>query len=234
MKHFFKKISLWIWGQLKEHGGKVFLFTWFFIMFIITILAVAQFISDKHKEQYHKYTNYEVYEEINQLRYDSLLLALSDAVDTYIAKVSNGMSALSGLVVVKRCIEYDVDICFVLAQGEQESHFGTQGLARKTNSVFNVFAFDGHEYNQINHNGKYSHPNDCVEPYLRLLKRDYLVNGKTEYDLLNKYVNKNGARYASAATYEQSLTDNITKIKNSTEIDTLYQLIKKQQLILGM
>ena len=235
MKQFFKKLGYWFLNQLKEYGGRVALFTIFFVMFTLIISSiVADFIADRHKEQYHKYTNYEVYIETNQLRYDSLLLTLADAVDEYILKASNGASSLSGLVVAKQCLDYDIDICFVLAQGEQESHFGTQGIARKTNSVFNVFAFDGHEYNQINRNGKYAHPNDCVEPYIKLLKRDYLVNGKTEYDLLHKYVNKNGDRYASSTTYEQSLSDNMARIKSTTEIDAIYQLIKKQRLILGM
>lgn len=187
-----------------------------------------------HRDRYHHYTTYEIYKETNHLVYDSIKLSLVKEVDRYIAKVSNNNSALNGLVVVDQCIEHDIDICFVLAQGEQESHFGTQGLARKTNSVFNVYAFDGHAYNEINKNGKYAHPNDCISPYLVLLKRNYMVDGKTEYDLLKKFVNKDGARYASAENYEQSLMDKITKIKTTTEIDNLYQALRKQRLIVGI
>jgi hypothetical protein len=108
------------------------------------------------------------------------------------------------------------------------------GLARKTNSVFNVFAFDGHDYNKINANGKYAHPNDCVGPYIRLLKNDYLVNGKTEYDMLVKYVNKDGKRYATNEQYENNLLNKMTKIKTVTPIDSTYQELKKQALILGI
>ena len=200
-----------------------------FVLFIGSIFVFVRLGYDK----YHFYSSYEIFQETNQLRYDSLKLLLVNEVDRYITQASNNASALNGIVVVDNCIDNDIDICFVLAQGEQESHFGTQGLARKTNSVFNVYAFDGHNYNAINKNGKYNHPNDCVEPYIALLKRDYLVDGKTEYDMLHKFVNKNGARYASATTYEQSLTDKITKIKSNTEIDNLYQSLRKQKLILG-
>ena len=204
------------------------------VLVVVGLYGLACF-SFEHASyiRYHAYSSYEIFQETNVLRYDSLKLQLSNEVDKYIAQVSGNSSALNGLVVVDRCIENDIDICFVLAQGEQESHFGTQGLARKTNSVFNVYAFDGHDYNKINRNGKYNHPNDCVEPYIALLKRDYLVDGKTEYDMLHKYVNKNGARYASSENYEQSLLDKMTKIKLNTEIDNLYQSLRRQKLILG-
>jgi flagellum-specific peptidoglycan hydrolase FlgJ len=234
MKDFFKRLGAWFWNEIKQYAGRVFLFTIFFIGFTVATLAVAQVISDKHKDVYHQYTSYEVYQEESRLRYDSLLLELSNEIDAYISKVSNGASSLSGIVVATQCIEHDIDICFVLAQGEQESHFGTQGVARKTNSVFNVFAFDGHSYNKINANGKYNHPNDCVEPYLKLLKRDYLVDGKTEFDMLHNYVNKNGARYASAESYEDSLCNKMNKIKSETRIDALCGAIKKQRLIIGL
>lgn len=234
MKNFFNRLGAWLWRETKQYAGRVFLFTIFFIGFTVAVFAIAQVISDKHKDVYHQYTSYEVYQEESRLRYDSLLLELTNEIDAYISKASNGTSSLSGLVVATQCIEHDIDICFVLAQGEQESHFGTKGVARKTNSVFNVFAFDGYSYNKINANGKYNHPNDCVEPYLRLLKRDYLVDGKTEFDMLHKYVNKNGARYASAENYEDSLCNKMNKIKSETRIDTLCGAIKKQRLIIGL
>jgi hypothetical protein len=186
----------------------------------------------KHSK-FHKYTSYEIYTEMNQLRYDSIKLKLIDEVDDYIHHVASS-SALNGFVIVEKCIEYDIDICFVLAQGEIESHFGTMGLARKTNSVFNVFAFDGHDYDKINANGKYAHPNDCVEPYLNLLKRDYLVNGKTEYDMLIEFTNKDGKRYATNEQYETNLLNKMTKIKNVTTIDSTYQELKKHLLIIGI
>lgn len=221
-----KKFKKWIvenWHQA----------TWMFLLVVFGIFGIIKTIEAASRDRYRHYTSFEIYQETNKLIYDSIKLSLVDKVDNYIADVAK-TSALNGLVIVNNCLEYDIDICFVLAQGEQESHFGTKGIARKTNSVFNVFAFDGHDYNRINKDGKYSHPNDCVEPYLKLLKRDYLVDGKTEYDMFKKYVNKTGKRYASDPEYEKTLFDKFNKIRNNTDIDITYQELKKQALIIGM
>jgi hypothetical protein len=167
------------------------------------------------------------------LKYNASKCELVDEIDRYIKKVAPS-SALDAYVIVEECLNNSIDVCFVLAQGEQESHFGTAGLARKTNSVFNVYAFDGHDYNMVNKNGKYDHPNDCVEPYLRLLKRDYLVDGKTEYDLMLNYVNKNGSRYASSETYEEDIQRSFARIKSTTNIDAFAQELNKYKLMLGI
>lgn len=204
-----------------------------FLLLGVVVFGTIQIVNTLNRDYYHHYTSFEIYQETNKLVYDSIKLSLVDKVDNYIKNVAKS-SALNGLVIVNMCLEYDIDICFVLAQGEQESHFGTKGIARKTNSVFNVFAFDGHDYNMINKNGKYVHPNDCVEPYLKLLKRDYLVDGKTEYDMLKKYVNKRGQRYASDPEYEKILFDKVNKIRTNTNIDSTYQELKKYALIIGM
>lgn len=203
-------------------------------VFVIICLFIIAFSTHScTREKYHHYTTYEIYISQNKLIFDSLKWSLAQQVDNYIICAAPS-SSLSGLVLLNNCLKYDIDICFVLSQAEVESHFGTAGIARKTNSVFNVFAFDGHSYNEINKNGKYRHPNDCVEPYMRLIKQDYLVNGKTEYDLLNNYVNKNGKRYASSEDYEHILYDKIVKIKNTTNIYNTYQLLLKQKLIIEM
>ena len=68
-----------------------------------------------------------------------------------------------------------------------------------------------------------------------LLKNDYLVNGKTEYDLMDgEYVNKHGKRYASSETYEKSLLTKYTKIRQTTKIDSLSQETNKYKLFLGL
>lgn len=200
---------------------------------LICFFVIFFSVRSCNRTDYHHYTTYEIYIESNRLIYDSIKLSLVSQIDEYINSVAPS-SSLSGLVLVNKCLEYDLDVCFVLSQAEIESHFGTMGIARKTNSVFNVFAFDGHDYNMINDNGKYRHPNDCVEPYILLLKRDYLVDGKTEYDLLKKYVNKHGKRYASAEDYEHRLYEKVLKIKNNTKIYNTYQMLLKQKLIIEM
>ena len=171
---------------------------------------------------------------MHTLKYNATKLELVNEVDNYIKTVAT-QSSLDGYVIVEECMNSGIDICFVLAQGENESHFGTTGLARKTNSVFNVYAFDGQSHEQISEKGKYKHPNYSVAPYIELLKNDYLVGGKTEYDLMDgEYVNKNGSRYASSETYEKALLAKYTKIRQNTKIDSLSQETNKYKLFLGL
>lgn len=218
---------------IENHTGIICLFVCIIVFiggsFIFRAAIDRAIVEDK----YHSYTRYEIYTEMNQLTYDSLKAVLVEQVNSYIQQ-SAPTSALDGLVVVNKCIDYDIDICFVLAQGEIESHFGTKGLARKTNSVFNVYAYDDKKLHEINKNGKYKHPDDSVEPYIKLLKREYLVENKTEYDMLKKYVNYRGNRYASALDYEQKLSSKIEKIQQTTDIGNTYQMLKKQAYILGV
>ena len=117
------------------------------------------------------------------------------------------------------CLKYDIDIIFVLAQGQAESHFGTAGTARKTNSVFNVGAYNGHSASkQISNGFGFKHPNDSVEPYILLLMDYYLVN-KTTNDLLYNYVNIYNMRYASNLAYEKFLRSIYNTINKKTNIN---------------
>lgn len=146
-------------------------------------------------------------------------------VDNYINKISP-TSKLDGKVIVDMCIKYDVDIMFVLAQGQIESHFGTTGTARRTNSVFNVGAFDGRSStSQINKGYGFEHPNDSVEPYLILLSNNYLVNGMSTNKLMYNYVNKYGHRYASSRGYEQMLRCVYNSINKNTNIKQYQSLL---------
>ena len=61
------------------------------------------------------------------------------------------------------CDLYDVDIRLVLAQGHLESHFATRGTAAKTNSMFNIGAYDGHSASkQIKNGFGYVDPNYSI------------------------------------------------------------------------
>lgn len=161
--------------------------------------------------------------EINVVEYtDSVKTQLINEVNTYINTIAPS-SKLDGEIVVDMCCEYNVDIAFVLAQGQIESHFGTTGTARKTNSVFNVGAYNGYSASKQRANGfGFSHPNESVEPYLILLTNKYLVNGKTVNDLMYAYVNHLGMRYASDTRYEYMLRSVYNKINSKTNINSLY------------
>lgn len=91
---------------------------------------------------------------------------------------------LDALLILKYCDEYDIDPRLPLAQGLVESHYGTSGLARKTNSVWNMGAYDRTTLDRISGVYKYAHPNQSIEPYLRNLHDNFLGDEKTEQDLL--------------------------------------------------
>ena len=99
--------------------------------------------------------------------------------------------------------KYEIDIHFMVAQGILESHLGTKGRSLKTNSVFGVGMYDNKTILS------YSHPDESVEPYTKLISENYLdtKNGITELHLMKNgsYINKEGNRYASYLSYEQKL-----------------------------
>jgi len=149
-------------------------------------------------------------------------------VEKYINSYCGDNSKITAEVIVKICKKYNIDIAFVLAQAQLESHFGTKGVASRTNSVFNVGTYD---------NGlilyTYEHPDESIEPYAILIKDDYLVNGKTIKDLMrdNGYVNYRGKRYASYRFYEKKLRNVYNIILESTIIDSLQNVYYNYDLM---
>lgn len=133
---------------------------------------------------------------------------------------------LTPSVIIEECINYDIDIVLVLSQGLLESHYGTVGLAKKTNQVFNVGAYSGLLFSNIHSDYKFKHPDQSVKPYLKLLTDRYLVN-KCEADLFNKFVDKHNKRYASTENYEKNLRLIRDEILGTTKIDSLYQSYRK-------
>ena len=172
---------------------------------------------------------------INRLesKFDVAREDLAVEVDKYIITVAPN-SDIDALNLIDLCSKYNVDIRLVLAQGHLESHFGTLGTAARTNSVFNVGAFDGHSASkQIKNGYGYAHPDFSVEPYLILLTTRYLVDGRVEEDLLDNFVDKNGNRYASSTTYEAALKAKIDNMDTIADITNKYNVYKKYKLKLG-
>ena len=103
--------------------------------------------------------------------------------------------------------QYKYDLPLLLAQLQIESHFGTTERARRTNSMFSVGAYD---------NGKdvvkYSNQDASIIPYIKLIKKDYMLDGQKDVDqILQNFVNHDGKRYASNPNYESDLA----KTRNS-------------------
>lgn len=113
-------------------------------------------------------------------------------------------------------LESDIDICFMLAQSQIETCFGKLGIGR-ANSRHSIFGIERTRYNTYH---------EAIRKYAVLLKSNYLVNGKNEQDLLKRYVNKSGHRYAANPRYEAELRGVYNKIKTSTRIDELQQKYK--------
>lgn len=191
--------------------------------------TVLDKIDAKSKTDYQ----YHIHQDRMKLAYQGAKDVLVQEVDKYIQTVAPG-SCLNGIALVDACLEYDVDIKFALVQGHCESHFGTKGIASKTNSVFNVCAFDGLSAYQIMKNGHgYSHPDHSVVPYLKLLTTKYLVDGKTEQDMFDKFVDAGGHRYASNKNYEMQLLSTYEKVDSIADITSAYKEYRRLKIIVG-
>lgn len=166
------------------------------------------------------------------LSYNEYKSRLVKEVKHYIDSVAP-TSTLSGYAIVDLAEKYDLDIKFVLAQGQLESHFGTTGMAVKTNSVFNVGAYDSMKFENINGKFKYRHPDFSIEPYMQLLYKNYITGSKTELDLMAKYVTKGGRRYSSNNNYEREMLALYKKIDETTGISRLQGEVRRYRIICG-
>jgi hypothetical protein len=188
-----------------------------------TILSVMNWfkLNDSNKSTYPEYSYaYDCIKEA-ELKYWETKSNLCEEVQKYILSVAP-TSNLRGYAVVEECEKFNIDIKFVLAQGEIESHFATKGIGGKLNNVFNVGVFDGLSSESVNSTYKYSYPNESIRPYLDLLHRRYLIN-KLEADLMDNYVDIDGKRYATDTAYENKLKEKYTYISMHTKIDSLQQ-----------
>lgn len=177
-----------------------------------------------HIERYDKYTYaYDCIKEA-EITYWDYKCALVNEVQKYIEQIAPS-SNLRGYAIVEECEKYDIDICFVLAQGEVESAFGTKGIASKLNCVFNVGIYDNKTTEQIEDKYRFEYPNESIEPYLKLLTTKYLVN-KLEHDLMRKFVDINGNRYASDKDYEIKVSSKYKFICENTKIHEYHDMMK--------
>lgn len=190
------------------------------VLTITTTISIMNWFSiNKTKIRQPEYSfTYDCVKEA-ELKYYETKSLLCDEVQQYILSVAP-TSNVRGYAIVEECERFNVDIKFVLAQAELESHFATKGLGYKLNNVFNVGMYDDFDESDIADRYKYDYPNQSIRPYLELLTRKYLVN-KLEEDLMDNYVDINGNRYASDVHYESKLREKRTFILMHTKIDSL-------------
>ena len=220
IKNFFKKHSF---------AFKI----WIYLLCVMFVaIKIVEFGIEKNEEEKLKNYPFEVMKHEAVLSYNEYKSKLVKEVKAYIDSVAP-TSSLTGYAIVDCAERYDLDIKFVLAQGQIESHFGTTGMAVKTNSVFNVGAYNNADYDTINGKFKYKHPDYSIEPYMQLLYKDYITGTKTELDLMAKYVNKNGQRYSANANYENDLLNLYRSIDKSTRITELQGEMRRYKIISG-
>ncbi len=190
------------------------------VLTIVATISIMNWFSinkTKIRQPEYSYT-YDCIKEA-ELKYYETKSLLCDEVQKYILSVAP-TSNVRGYAIVEECERFNVDIKFVLAQAELESHFATKGLGYKLNNIFNVGMYDDLNESDIADRYKYDYPNQSIRPYLELLTRKYLVN-KLEEDLMDNYVDINGNRYASDTHYESKLREKRTFILMHTKIDSL-------------
>jgi len=218
--------------NLRSKSVKVFL-TIIVLLFIVGITAqkgpenASAANSSIYAENFSEFVLTEDYSNTVKTRAEKQLIY---EVDSFIKK-SAPKCKLTADFLVKKCLEYNIDISFVIAQGILESNLGTKGLAVKTNSVWNVGTFDD---GQIKYT--YKTANESLEPYLILLKEKYLIRLTADGDTISRdlyhlthdrgYVNLNGKRYATAIGYEASLRKILVSVNLQTSISMYQSLIK--------
>jgi len=133
-------------------------------------------------------------------------------VTEYINKVApNSYEALPAYM-VGSCLATGLDICFMMSQTQLETCFGTLGMGRAKS-----------RYSMFGVSSRYSSYEECIDHYVALLFKSYLVKGRTEQDLLKKYVNGSGFRYAENPTYEIELSATYRDVVRKTNIKQLQQ-----------
>lgn len=106
------------------------------------------------------------------------------------------------------CYRHNFDLPLAIAQLQCESMYGTTPRAKKTNSIFSVGLYD----NGKNHK-TYDSQDSSIEPYIQIMKKDYLNDGTKSVDdilkpgkfVTEKYGKNKKMRYASDPNYERKL-----------------------------
>ena len=136
-------------------------------------------------------------------------------VSKYVNSVTSKSNQFIPKYIVQAGLNNDIDICFMLAQTKIETCFGTTGIGRSKRSLFGVVS------------RSYSNYELAINDWCALLKKSYLVKGRTEQTLMAKYTTAGGARYAANRNYEIELRSAYNEIKRSTNIYSLQQEYKR-------
>lgn len=219
---------------MKEKIVKYFKLSVIFVLFAaasvgVSYLTTKSINSNNGNSDY----SYQIYRARTELAMEGVKDDIVTAIDNYIDSVAPD-NGLNGIKLFELCDKYGVDVRFAMAQAQVESHFGTTGMAAKTNIVWNVRTYDGDTLEDIKRRkATFKHPDESIEPYLLLLVNDYLVNGKTEEDMFINFVNYDNKRYASNTKYEDMMVSVYNRINEQTNLKKLLKEYKRYKIILS-
>ena len=196
----------------KEKFKKILLFA---LMFLLPLISINAATIDSNNYAYGS-INTEIGVN-NKSTKESIIESINKEAITFVKKYYPNCPDIISTYIVKKGLENDIDICFMLAQTQLETSFGKAGIGR-TSSRHSLFGVERRHY---------SNYVEAINDYVKLLKTSYLVKGRTEQNLLKNYVNKGGYRYAGNPNYEVSLRKYYNTICNVTKIKSLQNQYKK-------
>ena len=196
----------------KEKFKKILLFA---LMFLLPLISINAATIDSNNYAYGS-INTEIGVNNNPTK-ESIIESINKEAITFVKKYYPNCPDIISTYIVKKGLENDIDICFMLAQTQLETSFGKAGIGR-TSSRHSLFGVEKRHY---------SNYVEAINDYVKLLKTSYLVKGRTEQNLLKNYVNKGGYRYAGNPNYEVSLRKYYNTICNVTKIKSLQNQYKK-------
>ena len=155
--------------------------------------------------------------------YDSTYAAVLKATANYINKQAPKAHNDLPKYLLDAALEYDIDLCFMMAQTQLETNFGTLGAGREKSrrSLFGVYT------------KKYTSYEYAIDDWCKLLNKSYLGKGRTEEHLMNSYTSHSGKRYAENPSYEISLKSTYKSIVKSTGLKQMQTELKKHGLIIA-
>jgi flagellum-specific peptidoglycan hydrolase FlgJ len=144
---------------------------------------------------------------------DSIKNEIIDEVEKYVYSIAPKTKKNIPSSIVENGLFHGIDIMFMVAQTQIETTFGTMGAGREISrrSLFGVAI------------RKYDSYEKAIDDYCRLLKKSYLIKGRTEQHLMRKYTTTGGGRYAGNPNYEVELRKTYLTINRNTKIKELQE-----------
>ena len=168
-----------------------------------------------NSEKIYDVNNINIETPVNK-EYDSTYAAVLKVTANYINKQAPKAHNDLPKYLLDAALEYDIDLCFMMAQTQLETNFGTLGAGREKSrrSLFGVYT------------KKYTSYEYAIDDWCNLLNKSYLGKGRTEEHLMNSYTSHSGKRYAENPSYEISLKSTYKSIVKSTGLKQMQTELK--------